>query len=109
MRLLRGLAGALLWIVSAVLGLVAILLCVTIILLPVGLPLLGYTRRLFALSFRLILPSAVSHPVHTAERSLHKRGRKTKKTLTTLGPLGEIAKQGRHMEKRVRKHLPLVS
>jgi hypothetical protein len=34
MRILRSIAGALLWIVAAVLGLVAVLLCITIILLP---------------------------------------------------------------------------
>ncbi len=36
MRLLRGLPGAVLWILAAVLGLVGVLLCVTIILLPLG-------------------------------------------------------------------------
>ena len=41
MRLLRGLLGALLWILASVLGLVGVLLCVTIILLPVGIPALG--------------------------------------------------------------------
>ena len=69
MRLLRGLAGALLWILSLVLGLVAVILCATILLLPLGLPLLGYVRRMFALSLRLILPHAVSHPVETANKA----------------------------------------
>ena len=41
MRILRSIAGALLWIVSAVLGLAAVVLCITVILLPIGLPLLG--------------------------------------------------------------------
>jgi len=68
MRLLRGLAGALLWVVSLVLILVAAILCATILLLPLGLPLLGYARRLFALSLRLILPRAVSHPGETADK-----------------------------------------
>jgi hypothetical protein len=56
MRLLRGLGGLLLWLIAAVLGLVAVILCVTVILLPVGIPLLGYARRLFALSIKLMLP-----------------------------------------------------
>jgi hypothetical protein len=56
MALLRGLAGALLWVVSLLLTLVAVILCVTVLLLPLGLPLLGYARRLFALSLRLMLP-----------------------------------------------------
>ncbi len=58
MLLLRGLAGALLWILSALLGLVAVILCITVLLLPLGLPLLGYARRLFTLSLRLMLPRA---------------------------------------------------
>jgi hypothetical protein len=73
MRLLRGLAGALLWILSAVLALVAVLLCVTVILLPLGLPLLGYARRLFTLALKLMLPRAVTHPAKTATKSMHKR------------------------------------
>lgn len=56
MVLLRGLAGALLWIASLLLVLIAAVLCVTILLLPVGLPLLGYARRLFTLSLKLMLP-----------------------------------------------------
>jgi hypothetical protein len=73
MRLLRGLAGALLWILSAVLGLVAVILCATVILLPVGLPLLGYARRMFTTAFRLMLPRAVAHPAKTATKSLRRR------------------------------------
>jgi hypothetical protein len=74
MALLRGIAGALLWLVAALLALVAVILCVTIILLPVGLPLLGYARRLFTVSLKLILPRAVSRPVETAGKSMGKRG-----------------------------------
>jgi len=61
-RLLRGLGGAVLWIVSLLLCLVAAALCVTIILLPVGLPLLGYARRLFTLSLKMMFPRAVARP-----------------------------------------------
>jgi hypothetical protein len=56
MRLLRGLAGVLLWLGALLLALVALILCVTIILLPLGLPLLGYSRRLFTQSLRLMFP-----------------------------------------------------
>jgi hypothetical protein len=56
MRLLRGLAGALLWVLALVLALVAVLLCATVILLPLGLPLLGYARRLFTSSLRIMFP-----------------------------------------------------
>lgn len=74
MRLLRGLGGLLLWILAAVLGLVAVILCATVILLPLGIPLLGYARRLLALSMKLLLPRAVSHPVATVSDSLRNQG-----------------------------------
>ena len=56
MRLLRGLAGALLWLVALLLAIVGVLLCVTLILLPLGLPVIGYARRLFTFSLRLMFP-----------------------------------------------------
>ena len=63
MKLLRGLAGSLLWILAGVLGLVGGLLSVTIILLPLGLPLLWLARKLGGTAGRLVLPKAVTHPV----------------------------------------------
>lgn len=33
------------------------------ILLPLGFPLLGYARRPFTLSLKLMVPRAVSHPI----------------------------------------------
>jgi hypothetical protein len=72
MRLLRGLAGALLWIVALLLAIVALVLCVTVILLPLGLPLLGYARRLFTLSLRLMFPrstGAVRNATHREARA----------------------------------------
>src|SRR5688572_7937583 len=74
MRLLRGLAGSLLWIASGLLGLVSILLCVTIILLPLGIPLLGLARRLMASGVRLMLPRSVAHPVKESRKGLKDRG-----------------------------------
>jgi len=65
MRLLRGLLGALLWILAAVLGLVGVLLCVTVILLPVGIPVVKFAGSLFVRSVRLMLPPAFAHPVDT--------------------------------------------
>ena len=56
MRLLRGLAGALLWIGASLLGLVAVILCITVILLPVGIPLLRLSGQLFGRAVRLMLP-----------------------------------------------------
>jgi hypothetical protein len=110
MRLLRGIAGALLWIVSALLGLVAVILCLTIILLPVGLPLLGYARRLFTLSLKLMLPRAVSHPVDTVGKSMRRSGHKAKGELSAAAPdVKKIRKRTRKKARRVRKRMPLVS
>lgn len=75
MRLLRGLVGALLWILAALVGLVAVLLCVTVILLPLGIPLLMLSRRLFGQAVRLVLPRSVTHPAQELGKSARKAGR----------------------------------
>ena len=69
MRLLRALAGSLLWILSGVLGLVGVLLCVTVILLPLGIPLLMLARRLFRYSMVFFLPRTVRHPAQELGKS----------------------------------------
>jgi hypothetical protein len=66
-RLLRGVAGALLWILALVVGLLGVLLSVTIVLLPVGIPLLFLAKKLFTTSMQLFLPRKVAHPVKTAK------------------------------------------
>ena len=81
MRILRGLAGTLLWLGAAVVGLVAVLLCVTVILLPLGVPLLGVARRMFGTAVKLMLPRAASHPVQELGKSARKTARKTKHKL----------------------------
>ena len=107
MRLLRGLAGAVLWIIAAVLALVAVILCVTVILLPLGLPLLGYARRAFTLSLKLMLPRAVTHPVETADKAMAEHGRKARKHAS------KTAKRARDKTKKATKHarkkVPLFS
>lgn len=70
MRLLRLMAGVLVWLLASVLGLVAIILCVTIILLPVGVPLLLLARRLFVKAVQLLLPREVAHPVRAVADSV---------------------------------------
>lgn len=110
MRLLRGLAGAVLWILALLLALVGILVCLTVLLLPVGIPLLGYARRLFATSVKLMLPRAVAHPVKTADKSMHKRGREVNKAVAArTRDVGEMPGRAGKKTKRARKHLPLVS
>ena len=95
MRILRGLGGALLWLLAAVVGLVAVILCVTVILLPLGIPLLGLARRMVTTGVRLMLPRAVAHPVQT----LDKGGRDAAKKA------GRTAKRGRTPLRRRRRLL----
>jgi hypothetical protein len=110
MRLLRGLAGALLWIVSGLVGLVAVILCVTIILLPVGLPLLGYARRLFTLSLKMILPRVVTHPVETADKAMQKRGRKARRQVAAAAPdTKKLRKRTGKKARKIRDKVPLAS
>jgi hypothetical protein len=103
MRLVRGLGGVVLWLVSALLGLVGVIACVTIILLPLGIPLLGYARRTFSLSLKLMLPRAVTHPVQTAESSMQRRGRKARKQVMAKTP---DKRKLRRSRKKARKKLP---
>ena len=85
MRLLRGLAGGLLWIVAGLLGLVSLLLCVTIILLPLGIPLLGLARRMMGTAIRLMLPRVLAHPVEETKRGLLSRKDKAKSSAKDAG------------------------
>jgi hypothetical protein len=102
MRLLRGLAGALLWIVASLLGLVAVILCLTVLLLPLGLPLLGLARRLFALATKLLLPRAIAHPVDEA-RGRFKR--KVKDAAPDPKTARRLSKKSKKAVKRTRKSL----
>ena len=68
MRTLRGLLGALLWILGTVLGLVALVLCVTVILLPLGIPLFKLARRLVDKAILLMLPRPVANPAASLKR-----------------------------------------
>jgi hypothetical protein len=92
MRLLRGLLGALLWIVGALLGLVGFLLCVTVILLPVGIPLLGVARRLLTRAVQLMLPRALAHPIREPTR-------------LTEDAIGDAVKKTRKFAHKQRKRL----
>jgi hypothetical protein len=117
MRLLRALAGSLLWILAGVLGLLGVLLSVTVILLPLGIPLLMLARRLFRYSMVFFLPRKVRHPAQELGKSV--RG-KADDAADSAGSLksdlkgstksakkaGKKArKQGRSFLKRQRKRL----
>lgn len=109
MRALRGLGGALLWILASVLGLVGVLLCVTLLLLPLGLVVLRLARKLYSQSFVLMLPRAVSHPVQESKRRLPRLwGRKATPPLTAL-PGRKRRTPWRRAKKRARKVLDRAS
>ena len=78
MRILRGLLGALLWIVGGVLGLVAILLCVTVILLPLGIPLFNLSRRMIGKAVLLMLPRPLADPAGSLKRGSERARKKSK-------------------------------
>ena len=101
-RILRGTAGALLWIVSAVLGLAAVVLCITVILLPIGLPLLGVARRLFGIAVRLMLPREVAHPVKQGRKRLGRQIDDATSQVKKSKPGKAAAKAGRKVRKRVK-------
>jgi hypothetical protein len=106
MRALRGVLGALLWIVGGLLGLVAVVLCVTVILMPLGLPLLRLSRKMVGTAVRLMMPRPLAHPVKEAERSGRKLGRKAKGQAPAVDldtkKLRKKAKQrGRKLRKKV--------
>jgi|SRR5215211_341829 len=102
MRILRGIAGALLWIVAALLGLVAVVLCITLILLPLGLPLLGVSRRLFGMAVRLMLPREVAHPVEQGQKRLRHQIDDASSQIKKSKPGKAAAKAGRKVRRRVK-------
>ena len=102
MRILRGMAGALLWIVAAVLGL-AVVLCITVILLPVGPPLLGVSRRVFGMAVRLMLAREVAHPVEQTRKRLRGQIDDASSQIKKSKPGKPAAKAGRKVLKRMKK------
>jgi hypothetical protein len=76
MRLLRGLLGALLWILAAVVGLVGLVLCVTVILLPLGIPMVMLAGRLFTHAVKFMMPRSLAHPIDELTKTTKKKGRK---------------------------------
>ena len=103
MRILRGIAGAFLWILAAVLGLVAVVLCITGILLPAGLPLLGLSRRLFGMAVRLMLPREVAHPVERSRKGLRRQVEDARSQIKKSKPRKATARAGRKVVKRLKK------
>jgi hypothetical protein len=105
-RVLRALAGSLLWILACVVGLVGVLLSVTVILLPVGIPLLLLARKLFRYSMTFFLPRAIRHP---AQELRKKSSNGASDTADSLGlsrkSVKRARKSGRKAGKRARKAL----
>jgi hypothetical protein len=101
MRLLRGLLGALLWLGAALLGLVGLLLCATLVLLPLGIPVLGYARRLVTRSMRLMLPRVVAHPVQELGDQVHDQRKDAAHTVDRS--VGQAAKRSRKAAHKARR------
>jgi hypothetical protein len=101
MRLLRGLLGAVVWIVAALLGLLGLVLCVTVILLPVGIPLLGIAGRLLTRAVQLMLPRALAHPIDEVTKSVKKEGRKAR--AVTSDTVGDVRNNARKFARKQRK------
>jgi hypothetical protein len=92
-RVLRALAGAVMWILAAVLGLIGVLLCVTVIVLPLAIPLVKLAGRLFSRSVQLMLPRALSHPVDQLTKGADNKARTTRTAAS--GAAGHAAKKSR--------------
>lgn len=104
MRVLRGMLGALLWILGSVLGLVALLLCVTVILLPLGLPLLRLSRQMIGRAARLMMPRPLAHPVQELGRSGKKAKRRMKKETPSVDvDVPKVTKKAKKRGKKLRK------
>jgi hypothetical protein len=103
MRLLRGLLGALLWIVGALLGLVGVVLCLTVILLPLGLPLLIVARRLLTRAVQLMLPRALVHPIDEVTKTAKKKGREAK--ADTSAAASDLSKKVRKVARKTGKRV----
>ena len=101
MRLLRGLLGALLWILAAVLGLVGLVLCVTVVLLPLGIPVVGLAGRLFTHAVKLMLPRLVAHPIDEFTKATKKKGRKIR--AVSSDTVADTAKKARKVVRKQRK------
>jgi hypothetical protein len=100
MRLLRGLLGALLWILAAVFGLVGLVLCVTVILLPLGIPVVGFAGRLFTHAVKLMLPRSLAHPIDELTKATKKKGRKIRSDSSDA--VADTAKKARKVARKQR-------
>ena len=101
MRMMRGLGGALLWIVGCLVGLVAVLLCVTIILAPVGIMLFRVARRFIDKAILLMLPRPVAHPVQSLGRGSKRTRRKAEDAMPSVDV--DTKKLGKRARKKSKK------
>jgi hypothetical protein len=92
-RLLRGLAAIVVFLLATVLLIVAIVCCVTIILLPLGIPLAFVALRLYAKGVRLLVPRSKE-----VERGVRKVWRQK-----TKAPAKRVKKIRKRAGQRVRR------
>ncbi|MBO0892553.1 MAG: hypothetical protein J2P14_16670 [Acidothermales bacterium] len=109
MRILRGIGGAVLWLLAALVGLLGALLSITVVLLPVGIPLLLLAGSMFRRSMALLLPRKVSHPVEQAGKTARREIRRVRKGKDIPGVSRRQVRKGKRKARRVTKRLGLSS
>jgi hypothetical protein len=109
MRIVRGIGGALLWLLAAVVGLLGAVLSITIILLPVGIPLLLLAGSMLRRSMALLLPRNVTHPVEEGGRTARRKAKRLRKGKDIPGVSSRRVKRGKKKVRRVSKRLGLSS
>jgi hypothetical protein len=82
---------------------VAVVLCITVILLPVGLPLLGVSRRVFGMAVRLMLPREVAHLVEQTGKRVRGQIDDASSQIKKSKPGKAAAKTERKAVKRMKK------
>jgi hypothetical protein len=81
MRVLRTIAGVLVWLVATVLLIVALVLCLSVLLLPVGLLVGRVALRLYRVGIRLLLPRP-----RDLSRGIRKEGRRWRRKIPLPAP-----------------------
>lgn len=109
MRILRGIGGAVLWVLAAVVGLLGAVSSVTIVLLPVGIPLLILAASMFRRSMALLLPRQVSHPVKEAGKTAGHKAKRLRKGKDMPGVSPRRVRRGKKKVRRISKRLGLSS
>jgi hypothetical protein len=89
MRILRGIAALLIWVVATLLFVVSVVLCITLILIPLGIPLMALAMRLYVFGVQLMAPRSAEIKRGARKKlGLRKHG-------STAGDLKRLRKRAR--------------